>query len=139
VNDAGQKILKRDKSHKCNACTLNEREIPACVSVCPSDALRFGYRQDLIKYAQGRVKTLKAEGFPNANVYGLDQFKGLGVITVLRDKAEKYDLPLNPESVDMTKVESTKDVYALLSTFTMGIPMLKRAAYKASKSISKDA
>jgi formate dehydrogenase iron-sulfur subunit len=139
VNDAGQKILKRDKSHKCNACTLNVREIPACVSVCPSDALRFGYRQDLVKYAQARVKTLKAEGFPNACIYGLDQFKGLGVITVLRDKAEKYDLPLKPEAVDVTKIEATKDVYALLSSFTMGVPMLKRAAYKASKSLSKDA
>lgn len=139
TNDAGQKILKKDKSHKCNACTLNEREIPACVAVCPSDALRFGYRQDLIKQAHARVKALKAEGFPNANIYGLDQFGGLGVITVLKDKAEKYDLPLKPEAVDMTKVEATKDVYALLSTFTMGIPMLKRAAYKASKSISKDA
>ena len=139
VNDAGQKILKRDKAHKCNACTLNEREIPACVIVCPSDALRFGYRQDMVKHAQARVKALKADGFPNANIYGLDQYKGLGVITVLRDKAEKYELPLNPPSVDVTKAEATKDVYALLSSFTMGVPMLKRAAYKVSKSISKDA
>ncbi len=139
VNDAGQRILKRAKSHKCNACTLNEREIPACVSVCPSGSLSFGYRLDLIKKAQERVKTLKAEGFPRASIYGLEQFKGLGVITILRDGPEKYDLPLNPAAVDVTRAESTRDIYALLSTFTMGIPTLKRAAYRISKTMSKDA
>jgi len=139
VNDAGQKILKINKSHKCNACTQNPREIPACVSVCPSDALRFGYRLDLIKYAQERVKKLKEEGFPKANIYGLDQFKGLGVITVLRDDPEKYGLPLKPETVDAARVESTNDIYALLSTFTMGLPVLKRAAYKVSRTLSKEA
>jgi hypothetical protein len=35
------------------------------------------------------------------------------------------------------KVEHTKDVYALLSTATMGVPALKRFAYKASKSLTK--
>jgi len=137
-NDAGQHIIKKDKSHKCNACTLNEREIPACVSVCPSGALLFDYRNKMIEYAKNRVKELKAEGFANASVYGLDQYGGLGVITVLRDRPEKYDLPLNPPAVDMTKAEKTKDVYALLSTATMGIPLLKRFAYKASKSLAKD-
>jgi formate dehydrogenase iron-sulfur subunit len=139
VNDAGQKIVRKDKSHKCNACTLNKREIPACVSVCPSDALRFGYRQDMIQHAQERVAKLKKEGYPNACIYGLDQFKGLGVITVLRDSAEKYGLPLKPKAVDVTNIDAEKDAYAHLSTFTMGIPLLKRAAYKASKSLTKDA
>jgi len=138
INDAGQKILKRGKSHKCNACTQNVREIPACVSVCPSDALRFGYRQEMIKYAQNRVKILKSEGFPHANIYGLDQFKGLGVITVLRDNPEKYGLPVKPQAVDTARAESARDIYALLSTFTMGIPMLKRTAYRVSKTLSKD-
>ncbi|MCL2154749.1 MAG: 4Fe-4S dicluster domain-containing protein [Leptospirales bacterium] len=141
VNDAGQKILKREKSHKCNACTLNTRAIPACVSVCPSNALLFDYRLKMIKYAKARVKVLKAEGYPGANVYGLDQFHGLGVITVLRDNPEKYGLPLDTKKfeIKMTNVEATHNVYALLSSFTMGIPMLKKAAYKISKSLTKDA
>ena len=141
VNDAGQKILKRDKSHKCNACTLNTRDIPACVSVCPPGALLFDYRLKMIKYAQDRVKELKADGYPNACIYGLDQFHGLGVITVLRDNPEKYGLPVDTSKLHskMDAVEATNDVYALLSTFTMGIPILKKAAYKISKSLTKDA
>ena len=141
VNDAGQKILKREKSHKCNACTLNTRAVPACVSVCPSNALLFDYRLKMIKYAQARVKVLKAEGYSGASIYGLDQFHGLGVITVLRDNPEKYGLPLDTKKfeIKMADVEATNDVYALLSSFTMGIPMLKKAAYKISKSLTKDA
>jgi formate dehydrogenase iron-sulfur subunit len=138
-NDAGQHIIKKDRSHKCNACTQNEREIPACVTVCPSGALLFDYRNKMIDYAQKRVKELKADGYPNASIYGLDQYGGLGVITVLRDKPEKYDLPLNPPKLDHVKVEHTKDVYALLSTATMGVPALKRVAYNASKALTKDA
>jgi len=141
VNDAGQKILKRDKSHKCNACTLNVRDIPACVFVCPTDSLLFDYRLKLIKLAHARVKELKADGYPNACIYGLDQFHGLGVITVLKDDPEKYGLPVDTKKleIDMTKVEATNDVYALLSSFTFGIPMLKKMAYKVSKSLTKNA
>jgi len=141
VNDAGQKILKRDKTHKCNACTLNRRDIPACVSVCPPGALLFDYRLNMIKYAQKRVKELKAEGYASACIYGIDQFHGLGVITVLRDNPEKYGLPLDTSKfeTEMATVEATNDVYALLSNFAMGIPVLKRAAYKISKSLTKDA
>ena len=36
VNDIKQKIVLKDKSHKCNACTLNTRDVPACVNTCPS-------------------------------------------------------------------------------------------------------
>ncbi len=139
TNDAGQHIIKKDRSHKCNACKQNERETPACVSVCPSGALLFDYRTRLVEYAQNRVKELKAEGFPHASVYGLEQYKGLGVITVLRESPEKYGLPLDPPKVDLTMAESTRDVYALLSTMTMGFPVLKRAAYRVSKNLSKDA
>ena len=58
---------------------------------------------------------------------------------MLRDDPEKYGLPLKPETVDAARVESTNDIYALLSTFTMGLPVLKRAAYKVSRTLSKEA
>ena len=39
INDMGQDIVQKDKAHKCNACMLNQREVPACVFTCPSHAL----------------------------------------------------------------------------------------------------
>lgn len=139
TNDVGQKIVVRDKANKCNACLVNKREIPACVATCPTGSLLFGERPAMVKLALKRVKELQADGFANASVYGLDQYHGLRVITVLRDKPEKYGLPLKPELVPVTQIESTNNVYALLSSFTLGVPALKRAAYKVSKSLSKEA
>jgi hypothetical protein len=109
------------------------------VATCPTGSLLFGDRPAMVKLALKRVKELKADGFPNASVYGLDQYHGLRVITVLKDNPEKYGLPLNPEIAPVTRTESTKNVYALLSTFTFGVPVLKRAAYKVSKNLSKEA
>jgi Fe-S-cluster-containing dehydrogenase component len=139
TNDVGQKIIIKDKSHKCNACTLNEREVPACVNTCPSKALLFGNRHQMIKIAQERVKAIKKD-FPNASIYGLNEFGGLRVITVLKDKPAKYGLQENVKVIEMSKVEAVKDIYGLLSMFTFGVPALKRTAYKMAKTMaSKDA
>ena len=44
---------------------------PACEVACPTSALQCAYHDDVIPYAKNRVKTLKALGFPNANLYPL--------------------------------------------------------------------
>jgi len=137
TNDVGQKIVLKDKSHKCNACTLNEREVPACASTCPTGALLYGERDSMLMAAEARVKEIKKD-FPNANVYGKEQFGGLRVLTVLKDKPEKYGLPVNVKPVEITAHDGIKDVYSLLSMFTLGVPSLKKVAYKVSKSLSKN-
>lgn len=134
VNDTGTKIIYKDKSHKCNACTLNTRGIPACVKTCPSGAMLYGSRLEMIKTARARVEELKKE-FPNASLYGLNEFGGLGVLTVLRDSPEKYGLPQYVKAIDMTEAEAVKNVYAVVSPFAMGVPFLKKYAYRISKSL----
>ena len=45
---------------KCNLCaerTLNEGKLPACVEICPQEALTFGKRKDLIKIGHQRIQT----------------------------------------------------------------------------------
>ncbi len=138
TNDVGQKIVMKDKSHKCNACTLNERDVPACVNTCLSDALSFGERQEMLNKAKARIAELKKE-FPNASIYGEKEFGGLGVLTIFKDKPEKYGMPTNVKAIEMSKAESIKDMYALFSTFSFGSSTLKRMAYKMAKSMSKKA
>jgi len=137
VNDVGQEIVQKDKSHKCNACTLNERDVPACVNTCPSYALQFGHRLTMIEQAQERLKEIKGT-YPNACVYGLEEFGGLRVITVLKDKPEKYGLPTGKDAVaiDIVKAEEVKSIYAFLSIFTLGLPSLKRKAFSIAQSLS---
>jgi formate dehydrogenase iron-sulfur subunit len=137
VNDAGQRIVIKDKSHKCNACTLNERDVPACVNTCPSGALKFGYRLEIIKMAQERLKAVKKE-FPKASIYGLNEFGGLRVITILRDAPASFGLPVGKKAktISVAKAQEVKDMYSLFATMSFGIPSLKRAAYRMAKSLS---
>lgn len=135
------------KTYKCNACTVVEREIPACAFACPTGALTYGNRTALLQEAQLRLKkyTNSRRGddgseippaFPKAHLYGKDQFGGLRMIVILKDKPSKYGLEENPRPLEITRIEQVRDTYALLSMFTFGMPSLKRMAYRLSKSSS---
>jgi len=78
------------------------------------------------------VKQVSAD-YPHACIYGDEQFGGLRVITILKDGPDKYGLPLNPKAVEISKAEAIRDTYQALSLFTMGLPSLKRAAYKMAR------
>ncbi len=139
VSDTKQVVVQTEKSHKCNACMVNKRDIPACVSTCPTGALTFGERPAILKQAQERLEQVKKE-FPRANVYGITQFGGLRVITLLKEYPDKLGLPVDPKPIEYTKAEDVNDMYHFLSMFSFGLPSLKRAAYRISKSLgSKDA
>ena len=73
--------IEAGKSYKCHACLKNPREVPACANTCPTGALTYGRRDDLVKTAQERLKNVKGQ-YPNASIYGLKEFGGLNVITI---------------------------------------------------------
>lgn len=91
------------KAKKCTFCLdrLNHGETPACAKTCPSEAITFGDREEIINLAQERLEKLRNGTFPNADVYGIDELDGMGVIYILaegRDNAEeKYGLPSDPQ------------------------------------------
>jgi formate dehydrogenase iron-sulfur subunit len=139
---------KDNKTYKCHACMTNQREVPACAFACPTGALTFGHRLEILKIAEARLKSIKAtrvdsDGvkepplFPDACIYGKDQYEGLHVITILKDKPEKYGLEVNPKPVEITKVDTVNGMYSLLSLFTFGLPSLKRKAYSLSRSFTE--
>jgi formate dehydrogenase iron-sulfur subunit len=128
-----RRILK-DRSYKCHGCTAIKRDVPACAAQCPTGALTYGDRDELLKKARARVKQMSPE-YPHITLYGDTQFGGLGVLTILKDSPEKYGLPQQPKPVDIRKAEAIRDTYQLLSLFTMGLPALKRVAYKISRSM----
>jgi len=134
----GWTVIDQEKCIGCGACVMNPREIPACAFACPTGALTYDYRLSIVKKAEKRLEEIKKD-FPNASIYGRDQFEGLKVITILRDRPEKYGLELKPEPIDLVKAESIRETYKMLAFFSMGIPALKRMAYRMSKSaVEKD-
>jgi formate dehydrogenase iron-sulfur subunit len=129
-----KKVIQGEKSYKCDACTANRRNVPACATNCPTGALTYGDRDVLLKRAKAAIRQVR-DKYPRASLYGETQFGGLRVITILKDSPEKYGLPLKPKAADAEKAESVRDVYRLLSRAAFGLPSLKRAAYRLSRSI----
>ncbi len=98
-DNSGKKVISKDRAYKCNACTVNTRDIPACVGACITGALDFGYRLKIIKEADLHLKRV-VKNHPDASIYGIREFGGLRVITLLKDKPEKYMLPAGYQSLD---------------------------------------
>ena len=76
---------ENDKIAKCTLCAdrISNGLSTACSKVCPTGAIKFGSRDDLIGIA-------KTAGF---NVYGEKDLMGLGVMFALKDDRKTYELP----------------------------------------------
>ena len=93
-------IAKMDKCTLCTTPGLDRIAAgwePACVKTCPTNALIYGDRNELVAEGKKRVQTLKTKGFSNAYFYGDKELDGLHVMYVLDDSPEVYGLPVNPQ------------------------------------------
>ncbi|QGT99104.1 Formate dehydrogenase O beta subunit [Candidatus Syntrophocurvum alkaliphilum] len=89
---------REDMVTKCTYCydRVENGATPACSRTCPTGALTFGERHKLLVQAEERVKYLRANGYPNATIYGRHELGGLNKLYVLTDTPDKFDLPVNP-------------------------------------------
>ena len=96
------RISKKDnKAYKCTLCSdrVGVGMEPACVKSCPTGALVFGSKADMIEHAAGRVVDLKERGYSNAGLYDPKGVGGTHVMYVLQhaDQPELYHgLPKDP-------------------------------------------
>src|SRR5215510_5522117 len=96
------RISKVDnRAYKCTLCSdrVAVGQGPACAKACATQAIVFGTKEDMKKWADGRIKDLKSRGFENAGLYDPPGVGGTHVMYVLHhaDKPEIYaGLPNNP-------------------------------------------
>jgi len=74
--------------------------MPACAKACPTQAIYFGSKQDMIVHAEHRITDLRSRGFKNAGLYNPPGVGGTHVMYVLHhaDKPSLYaGLPDDPK------------------------------------------
>jgi formate dehydrogenase iron-sulfur subunit len=92
---------KDNKAYKCSLCSdrVGVGLEPACAKACPTGAIRFGTKEDMLDYGAERVADLNERGFAKAAVYDPQGVGGTHVVYVLQhgDKPELYHgLPADP-------------------------------------------
>ncbi|HEU5284268.1 MAG TPA: formate dehydrogenase subunit beta [Burkholderiales bacterium] len=95
------RISKKDsKAYKCTLCSdrVSVGLEPACVKTCPTGAIVFGSKEDMIVHADERIADLKERGYENAGRYDPAGVGGTHVMYVLQhaDRPELYNLPKDP-------------------------------------------
>ena len=87
---------------KCTFCNdrLHNGLGPACAKACPTESIKFGYRDELEAKAKERVEVLQKQGVADAQLYGADQsgpLGGLNAFFLLVGSPSKYGLPEQPK------------------------------------------
>jgi formate dehydrogenase iron-sulfur subunit len=89
-------------ARKCTFCheRVANGKSPACAKTCPTGAITYGDRTSMIALAEKRLVELKQAGNHKADLYGVEELNGLGMMYVLKDgvaNAETmYGLPEEP-------------------------------------------
>ena len=85
------------------ACTRCDE----CVKACPTGAIRFGSKEDMLDFGAERVVDLKERGYAQAAVYDPKGVGGTHVVYVLQhgDQPELYHgLPKDPQISPMVSL-----------------------------------
>jgi formate dehydrogenase iron-sulfur subunit len=104
------RISKKDnKAYKCSLCSdrVGVGLEPACVKACPTGAIRFGSKEDMLDFGAERVADLKDRGYAQAAVYDPQGVGGTHVVYVLQhgDRPELYHgLPADPKISTMVSL-----------------------------------
>lgn len=106
------RISKKDnKAYKCTLCVdrVTVGQEPACVKTCPTGAINFGSKADMLVQAEERVSELQGRGFAGAGIYDPQAVGGTHVFYVLQhaDKPQLYH-KLNPDPRISSAIEGWK-------------------------------
>src|SRR6516162_4368708 len=93
---------KEQKAYKCTLCSdrVSVGLEPACAKACPTQAISFGTKNDMVELAQTRIADLNERGYDKAGLYDPQGVDGTHVMYVLQhaDRPELYaGLPKDPK------------------------------------------
>jgi formate dehydrogenase iron-sulfur subunit len=125
------RLRKEDsKVYKCTLCSdrVAVGLEPACIKSCPTQALSFGSKEDMLFQAEHRLEDLRERGFKSAAVYDPAGVGGTHVVFVLPngDRPQAYGLPGDPKvspvlALWRSGVARALGVFTMFSVLVAGI------------------
>jgi formate dehydrogenase iron-sulfur subunit len=99
---------KDNKAYKCTLCSdrVAVGREPACVKTCPTGAISFGTKDDMVDMGTKRAAELKERGFAGAGLYNPQGVGGTHVMYVLKhaDDPALVELPKDPSVSPMVSL-----------------------------------
>ncbi len=119
------------KVYKCNMC-IDRVEAglePACVKTCPTNAISYGTKEDMVLLAEDKLEVLNNRGFQNAALYNPEGVGGTHMMYVVPhgDQLEEYDLPESP--VAERGAISALGAFKTIGAFLFGAGILATALH----------
>lgn len=107
---------------KCTMCAdrIAQGQLPACVDACPTGALKFGTRQELVAEAQARIAA-NPDGYVPF-IYGLSQVGGTSVLYLANVPFDEIGLNTNMPQAAMP--ELTLKVMEQVPGVAVGVALL---------------
>lgn len=118
-------LTGRGKVAKCTFCQDRVQSGiggPFCATVCPTGALVWGSRAELVEKAKERVDWLKGQGISSVQLYGEHEAGGLGRLSIIFGEPGEYGWPVNP--VAPTVARAWQDIIQPLGTLAFGVAAL---------------
>ncbi|WP_324717231.1 formate dehydrogenase subunit beta [Carboxydochorda subterranea] len=119
------------KVYKCNLCVdrVSAGLEPACAKTCPTGAIQFGPKDQMLERARTSAERLKQRGYANAAVYSPQGVGGTHVIYVLPhgDAVEQYGLPKDPQV--SPAVHAWKGILKTIGSMVMGVGLVGTALH----------
>jgi formate dehydrogenase iron-sulfur subunit len=117
-----------NKAYKCTLCSdrVGVGLEPACIKTCPTQALSFGAKADMLELAHERLSDLWDRGLDKATVYDPQGVGGTHVVYVLpHGDPTLYGLPANPTISPLVRLwrstfARTLGVVTMVSVFVAG-------------------
>lgn len=108
------------KAYKCSLCSdrVAVGQGPACAKACPTQAIVFGTKQEMIAHADKRITDLKSRGYDKAGLYNPPGVGGTHVMYVLHhnDRPSLYaGLPDQPRISPLVELWKGVGKYAGLA------------------------